>query len=198
MPTTGCQTSAAIVGTTFLWTDHPDSVFERVGMDYACPLLVKYGVVRKPTIVIAYLCVFISMTVKAVNLELVSDLTSEAFIAALRRFIARRGYSHQAQSMFLFVSDFSAPIVSLMQLMSSISESTVTWHPIAAKVIYILKIRSKHQFNPYTCYKNETTVISGAEKEVISSSKHALIIIMWQEKVAQTNFNQNMRVVLSA
>ena len=35
--------------------------------------------------------VFISLTVKAVHLELVSDLTSEAFIACLRRFIARRG-----------------------------------------------------------------------------------------------------------
>jgi len=40
----------------------------------------------------AYICVFVSLAVKAVHLEAVSDLTSEAFIAALRRFIARRGY----------------------------------------------------------------------------------------------------------
>jgi hypothetical protein len=38
--------------------------------------------------------VFISLTVKAVHLELVSDLTSEGFIAALRRFVARRGKPH--------------------------------------------------------------------------------------------------------
>ena len=69
----------------------PDSVFERVGIDYAGPFLVKHGSIRKLIIVKAYLCIFISLTVKAVHLELVSDLTSEAFIAALRRFIARRG-----------------------------------------------------------------------------------------------------------
>ena len=39
----------------------------------------------------AYICVFVSLSVKAVNLELVSDLSSDAFISALRRFIARRG-----------------------------------------------------------------------------------------------------------
>ena len=39
----------------------------------------------------AYVCVFVSLSVKAVHLELVSDLTSEAFIATLRRFISRRG-----------------------------------------------------------------------------------------------------------
>ena len=34
---------------------------------------------------------FVSLTVKAVHLEVVSDLTTEAFVACLRRFIARRG-----------------------------------------------------------------------------------------------------------
>ncbi len=53
--------------------------------------ILKYGYVRKPTIVKAYVCVFVSLSVKAVHLELVSDLTSVAFIAALRRFISRRG-----------------------------------------------------------------------------------------------------------
>ena len=35
----------------------------------------------------AYICVPVSLTVKAVHLELVSDLTTDAFIATLRRFV---------------------------------------------------------------------------------------------------------------
>jgi len=69
----------------------PGPVFDKVGVDYAGPLLIKYGHVRKPTIVKSYICVFVSLTVKAVHLELVSDLTTDAFIACLRRFISRRG-----------------------------------------------------------------------------------------------------------
>ena len=52
-------------------------------------LTIKYGMVRKPTIVKAYIYVIVSLSVKAVHLEAVTDLTSEA---ALRRFIARWGY----------------------------------------------------------------------------------------------------------
>ena len=65
----------------------PDRVFDRVGLDYAGPVLVKYGYVHKPTVIKSYVCVFVSLSVKAVHLELVSSLTSEAFIAALKRFI---------------------------------------------------------------------------------------------------------------
>ena len=69
----------------------PDSVFNRVGVDYAGPVYIKYGFVRKPTVIKAYVCIFVSLSVKAVHLELVSDLSTDAFIASLRRFVARRG-----------------------------------------------------------------------------------------------------------
>lgn len=69
----------------------PGMVFERVGLDFAGPVYLKLGHVRKPTIVKSYICVFVALSVKAVHLELVSDLTSAAFIACLRRFVARRG-----------------------------------------------------------------------------------------------------------
>ncbi len=53
----------------------PGSIFNKVGIDYAGPVMIKYGHVRKPKIVKAYICVFVSLSVKAVHLELVTDLT---------------------------------------------------------------------------------------------------------------------------
>ena len=37
----------------------PDLVFENVGVDYAGPVYVKYGHVRKPTVVKAYIVCFL-------------------------------------------------------------------------------------------------------------------------------------------
>ena len=61
----------------------PGCVFEKVGVDYADLFLIKYGMVRKLTLVKAYACIFVSLAVKTVHLEVVSDLTSESFIATL-------------------------------------------------------------------------------------------------------------------
>ena len=87
-----CKPQYQLLGQLPLEHVTPGSVFQKVGVDYAGPIKIKYGMIRKPTIIKAYICVFVSLSVKAVHLEAVSDLTSEAFIATLRRFIARRGY----------------------------------------------------------------------------------------------------------
>ena len=65
----------------------PGPVFDKVGVDYTGPILVKSGYVCKPVITKAYVCVFVSFTVKVVHLEPVSNLTAEAFLATLQRFI---------------------------------------------------------------------------------------------------------------
>ena len=51
----------------------PGRVFERTGVDYAGSILIKRGSMRKPTLVKAYVCIFVSHSVKAIHLELVSD-----------------------------------------------------------------------------------------------------------------------------
>lgn len=65
--------------------------FTKTGIDFCGPFFVKEKKHRNKVRIKAYVCVFICMTIKAVHLELVSDLTSDGFIAALRRFAARRG-----------------------------------------------------------------------------------------------------------
>ena len=66
-------------------------MFEHVGLDYAGPFILKLGNTRKPTFVKAYICLFVCMSVKAIHLELISDLTTEAFLSTLKRLVARRG-----------------------------------------------------------------------------------------------------------
>lgn len=65
--------------------------FENTGVDFCGPLLIKEKKFRNKGRVKAYVCVFVCMAVKAVHLEVVSDLSTEGFLAALRRFVARRG-----------------------------------------------------------------------------------------------------------
>ncbi|XP_023223405.1 uncharacterized protein LOC111624721 [Centruroides sculpturatus] len=65
--------------------------FSKVGIDYAGPFPIKVSHGRTTKHWKSYLALFICMATKAVHLEVVSDLTTAAFIAALRRFTSRRG-----------------------------------------------------------------------------------------------------------
>jgi len=67
---------------------HP---FSSVGIDYAGPLQMKELSLRKARIVKVYIAVFVCMITKAVHLEPVSALSTEAFLLTLDRFVARRG-----------------------------------------------------------------------------------------------------------
>lgn len=62
--------------------------FLRTGVDYFGPLFVRPAPRRPP--VKAYVAIFICMCTKAVHMELVSDLSTDRFLQALNRFIARR------------------------------------------------------------------------------------------------------------
>ena len=70
---------------------NPGMLFDKVEVNYAGPIMVKSGPVRRPVITKAYMCVFLSFTAKAVHLEAASELSTATFIACMRRFIARRG-----------------------------------------------------------------------------------------------------------
>ncbi|XP_055629519.1 uncharacterized protein LOC129770600 [Toxorhynchites rutilus septentrionalis] len=63
--------------------------FSRTGVDYFGPLYLRLAP-RRPAVK-AYVAIFVCMCTKAVHLELVSDLSTDRFLQALRRFISRRG-----------------------------------------------------------------------------------------------------------
>lgn len=85
------RVAAQIMGNLPLQRMIPGFPFEVVGIDYAGPILISTRKGRGARLVKAYLCVVVCFKTKACHLELVSDLTTEAFILALRRFISRRG-----------------------------------------------------------------------------------------------------------
>ncbi|GFW89394.1 integrase catalytic domain-containing protein [Trichonephila clavipes] len=68
----------------------PFRPFEKVGLDYAGPIITKPNLKRSRVTLKSYIAIFICFSTKATHLEVVSDLTTEAFLACLRRFIARR------------------------------------------------------------------------------------------------------------
>ena len=76
----------------------PSPPFTVTGIDYAGPFILKRGHTQKPVLVKAYIALFVCFATKAVHLEIVTDLTTEAFLAALRRFVSRRGLPTEIQS----------------------------------------------------------------------------------------------------
>ncbi|XP_052749788.1 uncharacterized protein LOC128200426 [Galleria mellonella] len=95
--------------------------FSNVVVDYGGPFDIALGRGRGVKTYKGYICVFVCTATKAIHLELASELTTEAFLAALKRFIARRGrcshiISDQGRN-FVGASNYLASI------MKEISES---------------------------------------------------------------------------
>lgn len=85
------KTSEQIMSSLPTKRTEPARAFTRTGVDYAGPVVLKTSNLRRASLVKAYIAVFVCLVTRAVHLELVTDATTDAFIAALRRMIARRG-----------------------------------------------------------------------------------------------------------
>ncbi|XP_045506863.1 uncharacterized protein LOC123703037 [Colias croceus] len=69
----------------------PSRPFLHSGVDFAGPLQILTSRGRGSKTNKAYICIFVCMSTKAVHLELVGDLSTDSFLGALKRFVARRG-----------------------------------------------------------------------------------------------------------
>ncbi|XP_046968281.1 uncharacterized protein LOC124535923 [Vanessa cardui] len=118
----------------------PERAFKSTGVDFTGFIKLRFVSGRGSKSYKGYICVFICMVTRAVHLEAVSNLSTEGFIAAFRRFVSRRCYckdlysdngtnfvgaDKELREMFnKAVSDFSKEIKTLLA-----NEGT-TWHYI--------------------------------------------------------------------
>ncbi|XP_076384154.1 uncharacterized protein LOC143262078 [Megalopta genalis] len=110
--------------------------FTNVGVDCCGPFYIKERRYRNRNRVKIYVTVFVCFATKAVHLEVVSDMSSEAFLAALKRFIARRGICRNIYSDN--GTNFVGANNEMVDLLRSLSEQEeirqyvverkITWH----------------------------------------------------------------------
>ncbi|XP_027841178.2 uncharacterized protein LOC114122649 [Aphis gossypii] len=116
-----------------------DRPFSHVGMDYGGSFIVKEHRRRNSRTTKVYLALFICMSVKAVHLEIVYDLTTDAFFSALDRFVARRGipsyvYSDRGSNYVGTARQLSALFRNAKEQQKISTHLSCTWHfnPLAA------------------------------------------------------------------
>ncbi|XP_055846939.1 uncharacterized protein LOC129912630 [Episyrphus balteatus] len=110
--------------------------FTHCGVDFAGPYRIRAYTGRGvPVSSNAYLCLFIDFPTKAVHLELVSDLSSKAFLAALDRLVARRGmvshiYSDNGTNFVGANSELKRIEEQLRKndLQDEVAKRRITWH----------------------------------------------------------------------
>ena len=117
----------------------PSHAFSVTGIDFAGPFLIKKGHTRKPVIVKAYLCVFSCFASKATRLEVVLDMTTEAFLACIKRFTARRGLPNEIHMdngyNFRGASHDLSDLYKFLQQDST--QSAVHSHPLKQRIRWI-------------------------------------------------------------
>ncbi|XP_025992254.2 uncharacterized protein LOC105204996 [Solenopsis invicta] len=73
----------------------PSRAFSITGVDYAGPIITLVNKGRGRKTCKSYIALFVCFTTRAIHLEAVSELSTSAFMAALRRFVGRRGVPHK-------------------------------------------------------------------------------------------------------
>lgn len=94
----------------------PVKAFFRTGVDYAGPVTIRSNLGRSPRLTKAWIAVFVCLVTRAIHLELVSDASTPAFIAALRRLISRRGTVAE------LISDNATNFVGANNFLTAISQ----------------------------------------------------------------------------
>ena len=92
------RTSQQMMGELPAARTRPARPFCIIGIDFAGPFYYKEGNRRKPITTKWYICVYVCFVTKTTFFDVVADLSTEAFLASLRRFTALYGLPHDIYS----------------------------------------------------------------------------------------------------
>ena len=69
-----------------------ERAFQNVGVDFGGPITTLRSPGRGSKLEKSYICLIVCLATRAIHIEAVSDLSTDGFLAALRRFTSRRGH----------------------------------------------------------------------------------------------------------
>ncbi|GBN31341.1 hypothetical protein AVEN_228546-1 [Araneus ventricosus] len=113
----------------------PSRPFSKVGMYLAGPFMTKPNLPRSKVRLKSFISVIVSMCTMAVHPEVVSDLSSQALLPALWRFISRREcpsdiYSENGKNLTGLVNQLKAlfEILKSTLLQEYVANQLIRWH----------------------------------------------------------------------
>lgn len=154
----------------------PNRPFLHSGVDFAGPFDLKRYKGRCNSTVKSYFALFVCFSTKAVHLEVVTDLSTSAFIAAFRRFIARRGLISD------LYSDCGSNFIGAKSVITrKMSDVEHQWHEAMAKELS--NYQTRWHFNP-----PGSPHFGGIWEAGVKSVKHHLKRIIGTTKLAYDEF----------
>lgn len=152
----------------------PARPFAAAGIDYGGPYTIKIHNLRSIRHIKAYICIFVCLVTKAVHIEVATDLSTDAFIAVLTRFVSRRGLCSD------LYSDCATNFVGAKNVFRDFIHST-NQHPIRQ---FALERNIKFHFNPPAAPHQ-----GGIWESAIKSAKHHLKRVLGTYVPTLTHFN---------
>lgn len=146
----------------------PAKPFNSVGTDFCGPFPVKIFNLKAIRHVNVYICIFICMVTKAMHLEVVNDLTTDAFIASLTRFVSRRGLCNH------IFSDCGTNFVGADAALKKVVNSTIYSKDCQDKLLNFSSMKGiSFHFNPPAAPHH-----GGLWESAVKSTKHHLRRVM--------------------
>ncbi|XP_051167795.1 uncharacterized protein LOC127285701 [Leptopilina boulardi] len=107
---------------------NPGKPFNSTGIDYAGPYFILPSKARGIRATKGYICLFVCRCTRAIHLELVSDLGTQSFLAAFKRFISLRGectkvFSDNARNFVGAERELKVLFIGTLKIFPQVAES---------------------------------------------------------------------------